>query len=188
MVSFILRSVHSLLKNKLDKTLGLAHPETRILDPAAGTSTFLITAAQLAVQEMTRKYGEEKSRLLARQFLIVFDDQKPFREKVSGLPKAFYYQTCWEVPEGAGSPNLPGECRVFYADLWGSRESKFQRLSQGDIDTIKWQRIFPAPGFFVFVPTAPAAPGIKNKTENKTGLALYERFAKQKRHRLLRKR
>ncbi|MDQ1355315.1 MAG: colanic acid/amylovoran biosynthesis protein, partial [Acidobacteriota bacterium] len=30
---------------------------------------------------------------------IVFDDQKPFREKVSGLPKAFHYQKFWEVPE-----------------------------------------------------------------------------------------
>ena len=66
MVSFILRSIHSILENKLDKTLGLAHPETRILDPAAGTSTFLITAAQLAIEEMTRKYGKEKSLVQAR--------------------------------------------------------------------------------------------------------------------------
>ena len=35
-VSFILRSIHSILQNKLDKSLGLAHPEVRILDPAAG--------------------------------------------------------------------------------------------------------------------------------------------------------
>jgi len=35
-----------------------------------------------------------------------FGDQEPFREKVPGLPKAFYYQKFLEVSAGAGSPDL----------------------------------------------------------------------------------
>ncbi len=42
-----------------------------------------------------------------------FGDQKPFREKVSGLPKAFNYEKFWEVSEGAGSPTLLNEFYCF---------------------------------------------------------------------------
>jgi predicted helicase len=40
-VSYIVRSIDYLLKNRFDKPLGLADPGTLILDPAVGTATFL---------------------------------------------------------------------------------------------------------------------------------------------------
>ncbi len=40
-VSYMVRSVDILLKEKFDKPLGLADPEVMILDPACGTGTFL---------------------------------------------------------------------------------------------------------------------------------------------------
>jgi len=69
-VSFIVRSIHEILKEKLDKPLGLADETVRILDPAAGTGVFLIAAARLAIDEMTRKYGKEKTHALARQYML----------------------------------------------------------------------------------------------------------------------
>ena len=54
-VSFIVRSIHIILKQKLGKPLGLADETVKILDPAAGTGVFLITAAWLAIDEMARK-------------------------------------------------------------------------------------------------------------------------------------
>jgi predicted helicase len=45
-VSYMVRSVDILLKEKFDKPLGLADPEVMILDPACGTGTFLLSIFQ----------------------------------------------------------------------------------------------------------------------------------------------
>jgi predicted helicase len=44
-------------------------------------------------------------------------------------------------------------CRVFYADLWGLRESKFRQLNKDDITTIQWNNICPEPTSYRFTPT-----------------------------------
>jgi len=44
-------------------------------------------------------------------------------------------------------------CRVFHADLWGVRESKFSQLSKEDITTIQWKNICPGPTSYRFTPT-----------------------------------
>jgi predicted helicase len=49
-VSYMVRSVDILLKEKFDKPLGLADPEVMILDPACGTGTFLLWIFQLIHQ------------------------------------------------------------------------------------------------------------------------------------------
>jgi predicted helicase len=46
-VSYMVRSVDILLKDKFNKPLGLADPEVMILDPATGTGTFLLWICQL---------------------------------------------------------------------------------------------------------------------------------------------
>lgn len=46
-VSYLVRSVDVLLKEKFNKPLGLADPEVMILDPACGTGTFLLWIFQL---------------------------------------------------------------------------------------------------------------------------------------------
>ncbi|MGD2090708.1 MAG: N-6 DNA methylase [Candidatus Aminicenantes bacterium] len=60
-VSFIVRSIHEILKEKLGKPLGLADETVKVLDPAAGTGVFLIDAARKAIDEMARIFGKEKS-------------------------------------------------------------------------------------------------------------------------------
>jgi N-6 DNA Methylase len=49
-VSYMVRSVDILLKEKFGKPLGLADPEVMILDPACGTGTFLLWIFQLIHQ------------------------------------------------------------------------------------------------------------------------------------------
>jgi predicted helicase len=56
-VSYIVRSLHQLLKSEFKKSDGLASEGVTILDPAAGTMTFLARAAQTAVHEFETKYG-----------------------------------------------------------------------------------------------------------------------------------
>ncbi len=59
-VSYIVRSIHHILKEFFDRKDGFASPSVTVLDPAAGTLTFLAEAARLAVDEFTLKYGEGK--------------------------------------------------------------------------------------------------------------------------------
>ena len=56
-VSYIVRSLHSLLKTEFEKHDGLASDGVTLLDPAAGTMTFVAQAAQQAVAEFEAKYG-----------------------------------------------------------------------------------------------------------------------------------
>jgi Type ISP C-terminal specificity domain/N-6 DNA Methylase len=58
-VSYMVRSVDILLKEKFDKPLGLADPEVRILDPACGTGTFLL----YVFQEIRKKFLENPEAL-----------------------------------------------------------------------------------------------------------------------------
>jgi predicted helicase len=57
-VSYIVRSLNSILKEHFNKTDGFADKSVTILDPAAGTLTFLAEAAKLAIKEFVSKYGE----------------------------------------------------------------------------------------------------------------------------------
>lgn len=57
-VSFINNSINEILKDHFNKTDGIADKSVTLLDPAAGTLTFLAEAARLAVTEAVSKYGE----------------------------------------------------------------------------------------------------------------------------------
>jgi hypothetical protein len=56
-VSYIVRSLHGLLKTEFKKRDGLASEGVTLLDPAAGTMTFIALAAREAVTEFETKYG-----------------------------------------------------------------------------------------------------------------------------------
>jgi len=57
-VSYIVRSLHGILKDHFDRPDGFASETVTVLDPAAGTLTFLAEAAKLAVDEFVSKYGD----------------------------------------------------------------------------------------------------------------------------------
>ena len=57
-VSYIVRSIHSLLKSHFGLADGLASEDVKLLDPAGGTLTFPAEAIRLAANEFKEKYGE----------------------------------------------------------------------------------------------------------------------------------
>jgi hypothetical protein len=56
-VSYIVRSLHKLLQSEFGLPDGLASKGVTLLDPAAGTMTFVARAAQEAMREFESKYG-----------------------------------------------------------------------------------------------------------------------------------
>jgi len=56
-VSYIVRSLHSILKEQFKRPDGFASNTVTVLDPAAGTLTFLAETAKLTVDEFVSKYG-----------------------------------------------------------------------------------------------------------------------------------
>jgi predicted helicase len=72
-VTYIVRSLHAILKEHFDRQDGFASDTVTVLDPAAGTLTFLAEAARLAVDEFVSKYGEGgKENLIREQILKNF--------------------------------------------------------------------------------------------------------------------
>ena len=72
-VFYIVRSLHKILKEQFDRQDGFANGNVTVLDPAAGTLTFLAEASKLAVEEFVSKYGEGgKENLIKEQILRNF--------------------------------------------------------------------------------------------------------------------
>ena len=56
-ISYIVRSVDSLLKTELNRPDGLADDRTLILDPATGTGGFLLRVLEHIQESVTQTYG-----------------------------------------------------------------------------------------------------------------------------------
>ncbi len=69
-VSYIVRSLHLLLKEKFGEADGLASQEVTLLDPAAGTMTFVARAAEQAVHEFVSKYGTGGRETFIRNHIL----------------------------------------------------------------------------------------------------------------------
>jgi hypothetical protein len=69
-VSYIVRSLHSILKKDFDRQDGFASTSVTVLDPAAGTLTFLAEASKLAVEEFISRYGEGGRENLIKEHLL----------------------------------------------------------------------------------------------------------------------
>ena len=57
-VSFIVRSLHQILKDKFNIPDGLASKNLTLLDPAGGTLGFIAKAIEIAVEDVAGKYGK----------------------------------------------------------------------------------------------------------------------------------
>ena len=64
-VSYIVRSIHKLLKGKFGKSEGLATSDVTLLDPAAGTLTFIVQA----IKEVKRELEEKKKEGLITSYI-----------------------------------------------------------------------------------------------------------------------
>ncbi len=57
-VFYIVSSLHNILKEHFNRADGFASDTVTVLDPAAGTLTFLAEAAKIALEEFVSKYGK----------------------------------------------------------------------------------------------------------------------------------
>ncbi len=69
-VEFIVKSIHTLLKEKFDKQDGFATQSVTVLDPAAGTITFPAEAIRLAINEYKNKYGDGGIKNLIKDHVL----------------------------------------------------------------------------------------------------------------------
>jgi hypothetical protein len=69
-VSYIVRSLNALLKEKFGKADGLASSDVTLLDPAAGTMTFVARATETAAQEWMRRYGSGGRQAFIRNHVL----------------------------------------------------------------------------------------------------------------------
>ena len=69
-VSYIVRSVHKVLKEKFGKTDGFATQSVTVLDPAAGTLTFPVAAIQIAISEYQKTYGSGATSSLIKDHIL----------------------------------------------------------------------------------------------------------------------
>lgn len=68
-VSYIVRSLHSILKAHFNKQHGFASEAVTVLDPAGGTLTFMAEAAKLIVEESS-KYGEGAGAMAIKEYIL----------------------------------------------------------------------------------------------------------------------
>lgn len=69
-VSFIVRSLHSILREIFKKPDGVADMDVKLLDPASGTLTFVAEAAKMALIHYTEKYGHGVKERFVRDHLL----------------------------------------------------------------------------------------------------------------------
>ncbi len=69
-VSYIVRALHHILKEKFNRRDGLASDAVTVLDPAAGTLTFLAQAASLAADEFVAQRGAGAKETFIREHVL----------------------------------------------------------------------------------------------------------------------
>src|SRR3990167_6067994 len=69
-VSYIIRSLHNILKDDFNRKDGFANNSVTVLDPAAGTLTFLAEASKLSVDEFVSKYGEGGKEKFIKEHIL----------------------------------------------------------------------------------------------------------------------
>jgi predicted helicase len=69
-VSFIVRSLHIILKEKFNKPLGLADKNVTLLDPAGGTLSFNTKAIEIAIEEFVNSFGEGGKKKFIKEHIL----------------------------------------------------------------------------------------------------------------------
>ena len=70
LVAYVVRSVHRLLQTRLGRRDGLADPRVTLLDPAAGTLTFIVEAIQCAIEAVQAETGDGGVTPLLRDHVL----------------------------------------------------------------------------------------------------------------------
>ncbi len=70
-VDYIVKSIDEILMSKLGKVSGIDDPDVRLLDPATGTGTFLMSAIELIGEKKQRQFGSLGEQIVKREFIRV---------------------------------------------------------------------------------------------------------------------
>jgi hypothetical protein len=110
LVSYVVRSVHRLLQTRLGWREGLADPRVSLLDPAAGTLTFVVEAIRCAAREAGSIAGGAVVPALVGEHLL--GDFHAFELMMA--PYAVGHLKMSLVLEELGCPLREGERAAFY--------------------------------------------------------------------------
>ena len=119
-VGYIVRSLHGLLKSAFGLRDGLASEGVTLLDPAAGTMTFVSQAAQEAVAEFEAKYGSGGKADFIRQHVL----------------KNFYALELMMAPYAVGHLKMS-----FFLEELGHRLDDDERMPFYLTNTLDWKEL-----------------------------------------------
>ena len=119
-VGYIVRSLHGLLKSAFGLRDGLASEGVTLLDPAAGTMTFVAQAAQAAVAEFEAKYGSGGKADFIRQHVL----------------RNFYALELMMAPYAVGHLKMS-----FFLDELGHRLRDDERMPFYLTNTLDWKEL-----------------------------------------------
>jgi hypothetical protein len=142
---YIVRSLHALLKSVFDKPDGLASDGVTLLDPAAGTMTFVARAAQESVAEFESKYGAGARDEFIRRHIL----------------KNFYAFELMMAPYAVGHLKMG-----FFLEELGHRLADDERIcfyltNTLDTEELETSRL---PGFFSLAEESRLAGKVKKET------------------------
>lgn len=126
-VSYIVRSVHSILKEKFGEEDGFATPSITVLDPAAGTLTFPVFAIREAIDEYIKKYGDGGVHGLIKDHVL----------------KNFYAFELMMAPYAVGHLKIG-----FILNEFGYKLSETERFKFFLTNTLEMKEIEALPGVF----------------------------------------
>ena len=119
-VGYIVRSLHGLLKTTFGLRDGLASEGVTLLDPAAGTMTFVAQAAQAAVAEFEAKYGSGGKADFIRQHIL----------------RNFYALELMMAPYAVGHLKMS-----FFLEEFGHRLGDDERMPFYLTNTLDWKEL-----------------------------------------------
>ncbi len=143
-VSYIVRSLHHLLKTEFGKQDGLASDGVTLLDPAAGTMTFVARAAQEAVHTFEAKYGSGAREEFIRRHIL----------------KNFYAFELMMAPYAVGHLKMS-----FFLEELGHRLTDDERVSFYLTNTLETEELEQSrlPGFSALAEESHLAGDVKKK-------------------------
>ncbi len=144
-VGYIVRSLHGVLKSDFGKRDGLASDGVTLLDPAAGTMTFVARAAQQAVAEFEAKYGTAGRADFIRSHIL----------------KNFYAFELMMAPYAVGHLKMSFFLEEFGHRLTDDERMPFYLTNTLDMEELQQSRL---PGFSALADESRLAGKVKKQT------------------------
>ena len=80
--------------------------------------------------------------------------------KTEAVPTALRDENVFDISQGVcivlcvKERDNPAQAKVYYADMWGSREDKYNALSETEVQSTEWCELQPTSPYYLFVPQA----------------------------------